>query len=158
MSHRDVPGRNRSRKGCHKGGSHVGQGRAKPVRGGWERSRRGRGGKGRHGRGQGRGRQGRGGCARNGGCGRDVGPSQDDSWTKTMTPTVVEKFQQPSGPSVLISAVVLEVFRLFFTTTLIDLIVDQSNLYTSQLMSAEKFDTREKITAESMRFAPISVS
>lgn len=65
-----------------------------------------------------------------------------------MTPVVVQPFQQPTGPSQSISAVVLEVFQLFFATSLVELIDEQTNLYASQLMGFQAYATWEKVTAE----------
>ena len=67
---------------------------------------------------------------------------------RRLTSVVIQPFQQPTGPAVSISAVILEVFQMFFTTSLIDLIVEQSNLYASQVMGPEAYVAWEKIVAE----------
>ena len=42
----------------------------------------------------------------------------------------------------------MTIFRLFFTTTLIDLIVDQTNLYASQVMDTAHYEKWTKVTPE----------
>ena len=144
MSLRSGPGRSRGhrRGGCHAvRGSREGseeqrsaQERSQRGRSTQEMGRRGRGGRGRGARS--RSGRGRGSGSRRRGGGRQGASGREDSWTKTMTPVVIQPFQQPTGPAVSISAVILEVF---FTTSLIDLIVEQSNLYASQVMGPEAY-------------------
>ena len=86
------------------------------------------------GRGQGRGAgrlrshggsgvRGRGGHSRNA---RDKSP-----WSSRTAAVTVEPFNRSVGPAVALSACILEIFKFFFTPALIDLIVEQTNLYAS---------------------------
>ena len=50
------------------------------------------------------------------------------------------------GPNVPIPDTPQGIFRLFYTPTIIEMIVDQSNLYAESVMTPEKFATWEKIT------------
>lgn len=52
------------------------------------------------------------------------------------------------GPVVALSACILELFKLFFTPALIDLIVEQTNLYASRTMNDEQHTKCEDVTAE----------
>ena len=109
---------------------------------------RGRG-KGR-GRGRGRG-QGRGGSTRgrNGSGGGASSVAGDDlQWSETTNTINVERFTENVGPAVPISAHIVDIFRLFFTTSLIDLIVEQTNLYASQLMETAQYEKWTKVTAD----------
>ena len=109
---------------------------------------RGRG-KGR-GRGRGRG-QGRGGSTRgrNGSGGGASSVAGDDlQWSETTNTVNVERFTENVGPAVPISAHIVDIFRLFFTTSLIDLIVEQTNLYASQLMETAQYEKWTKVTAD----------
>ena len=45
------------------------------------------------------------------------------------TPVVVHLFNRPVVPAVVLSACILEVFKVFFTPVLVQLIVEQTNLY-----------------------------
>ena len=45
----------------------------------------------------------------------------------------------------------LEVFDLMFTPSLMDKIVEQSNLYAKQVMGEEKYATWEKISQEELK-------
>ena len=60
----------------------------------------------------------------------------------------VEPFTEEVGPRVPLSTRILEIFQLFFTTTLIDLIVEQTNLYASQVMDPTHYEKLTKVTAE----------
>ena len=60
----------------------------------------------------------------------------------------VKSFTQNVGPAVVLSACILEIFKLFFTPAPIDLIVEQTNLYARQTMSNELYTKWEAVTAE----------
>ena len=66
------------------------------------------------------------------------------------TDITVESFTKRVGPNVPISARIRDIFQLFFTTTLIDMIVDQANLYTSQVMDPSQYDKWTKLTADEL--------
>ena len=110
---------------------------------GWEHQGQGRG------RGRGRGR----------GCGKDrttashthgtnswdggTGTDDDLQWSETSSINV-----ESVSRTVPISGHVIDIFKLLFTTTLIDLIVDQTNLYACQVMDASQYDKWSKVTAD----------
>ena len=85
------------------------------------------------GQGRSRGRGTRGGAA---------GHQADDDlqWTDVPTNVTVEPFTEEVGSRVPLSTRILEIFQLFFTTTLIDLIVEQTNLYASQVMDPTHYE------------------
>ena len=60
----------------------------------------------------------------------------------------VEPFTRSVGLAVALSACVLEIFKLFFTSALIDLIVEQTNLYAQQTMSDDQYSKWEEVNAE----------
>ena len=60
----------------------------------------------------------------------------------------VEPFTEEVGSRVPLSTRILEIFQLFFTTTLIDLIVEQTNRYASQVMDPTHYEKWTKVTAE----------
>ncbi len=60
-----------------------------------------------------------------------------------LTTVTVRPFSQPIGPR---SPTPVEVFKLFFTTTLLQYIVEQTNLYAFQCMGEELYQTWEKVT------------
>ena len=102
------------------------------------------------GRGRGRGQR-RGGVHGQGGHSR-VGSSQttDQQWRDQTTDITVESFTKGVGPNVPNSAHIRDIFQHFFTTTLIDMIVDQANLYTSQVMEPSQYDKWTKFTADEL--------
>ncbi len=63
-----------------------------------------------------------------------------------LTTVTVRPFSQPIGPRSPLPATPVEVFKLFFTTTLLQYIVEQTNLYAFQCMGEELYQTWEKIT------------
>ena len=81
-----------------------------------------------------------------------AGSSQttDQEWRDMTTDITVETFTKEVGPSVPISARIRDIFQLFFTTTLIDMIVDQTNLYASQVMDPSQCDKWTKLTADEL--------
>lgn len=64
-------------------------------------------------------------------------------WKDELTPTSTELFHSPTGPRVAIPSVVKEIF-LFFTTTVLQHIVDQSNKYALEFL--DKVGRRESWT------------
>ena len=54
-----------------------------------------------------------------------------------------EPFTRSVGPAVVLSACVLAIFKLFFTPALIDLIVEQTNIYAQQTMSDDQYSKLE---------------
>ena len=72
----------------------------------------------------------------------------DLQWSETTTDINAEAFTQEVGPKVPISARILDIFKVFFSATLIDFIVTQTNLYASQVMSAAQYAKWTDVTAE----------
>ena len=60
-------------------------------------------------------------------CSHDDRPDDDLQWRETTSTIDVEPITEHVGPAVSISAHILDIFKLFFTTVLIDLIVEQTN-------------------------------
>ena len=61
------------------------------------------------------------------------------TWTDKLTGIRVEEFKQKPGPKVTIPDIVKEIF-LFFTPTLLELIVEESNRYAADCMGTEKYE------------------
>ena len=102
-------------------------------------------GRGRRGRGRGCGRGRRRGRGRGRATARGSGTVDDDlQWSETSTVNV-EPFTESVGP---ISARIIDIFKLFFTTTLVDLVVEQTNLYASQVMDTSRYEKWSKVTAD----------
>ena len=57
-----------------------------------------------------------------------------------------EPFTENVGPAVPISACIVDIFRLFFTTSLVDVTVEQTNLYASQVMEIAQYKKWTKVT------------
>ena len=70
------------------------------------------------------------------------------SGVKVHTMSLLSQFTGDVGPTVPISARIVDVFRLFFTTTLVNLIVEQTNLYASQVMDPLQYDKWTKVTED----------
>ena len=63
----------------------------------------------------------------------------------------IEPFSRPVGPTVPIPCSILGTFQLFFTTTLLEYIVEQTNLYALQCMGDELFAVWTKVTIEELK-------
>ena len=68
-------------------------------------------------------------------------------WSSVTTAVNVEPFTRSIGPAIALSTCILELFKLFFTPALIDLIVEQTNLYASKT-NDEQHTKWEDVTAE----------
>ena len=62
-----------------------------------------------------------------------------------MTPITVESFTKTPGPKQSIPQTAKEIFHLFFTPTLLELIVEQTNKYAAECMGIDKWD---KVTVD----------
>ena len=62
----------------------------------------------------------------------------------------MEEFKQKPGPKLTIPGIVKEIFFLFFTTPLLELIVEESNRYAAECMGPEKYDKWTEITVEEL--------
>ena len=75
--------------------------------------------------------------------------AENITWTETLTPITVEDFTKPAGPKVPIPRSAKEIF-LFFTPTLLELIVEQTNKYAAECMGLEKYGKWNKVTVDEL--------
>ena len=71
-------------------------------------------------------------------------------WTTNLSAVMVRPFTKHVGPTLPIPRSPLEIFLLIFTTTILQSIVDQTNLCASQCMGAS-FDTWQQVTIHEMK-------
>ena len=64
---------------------------------------------------------------------------------------MIEEFTSRTGPTVNIPESPLEVFELFFSDDLLDIIVEESNRYAGQVMGEERYREWKKITKEDVK-------
>ena len=64
-------------------------------------------------------------------------------WNDQATDIVIQPFTCDSGPRVSLPHSAFEIFRLFFTTAVLDLIVTQTNKYASQCLQNNSWVTYE---------------
>ena len=74
--------------------------------------------------------------------------AENITWTEMLTPITVEDFMKPAGPKVPIPRSAKEV--LFFTLTLLELIVEQTNKYPAECMCLEKYEKWNKVTVDKL--------
>ena len=75
--------------------------------------------------------------------------AENITWTET-THITVEDFTKPAGPKVPIPRSAKEIFFLFFTPTLLELIVEQTNKYAAECMGLEKYKKWNKVTVDEL--------
>ena len=63
----------------------------------------------------------------------------------------VQPFTELTGPTTAIPCLISEVFQLFLSMGILQLIVDQTNLYASQVMAPEKFAAWEQVTVPELK-------
>ena len=63
----------------------------------------------------------------------------------------VQPFSEQTGPTTAIPCLISEVFLLFFSMGIMELIVNQTNLYASQVMGPEKFAAWEQVTVTELK-------
>ena len=78
-------------------------------------------------------------------------PSPPATWTSTLKPVEVKPFTSPVGPATVIPESPREVFEMFFSDDLMQLMVTESNRYAEEVMRNEKFATWMKITVDEMK-------
>ena len=78
-------------------------------------------------------------------------PPLPTDWSSNLTSFTIRDFNSSVGPTVPVPETASEVFDLMFTPSLMDTIVEQSNLYAQQVMGQEKYASWEKITREELR-------
>lgn len=75
--------------------------------------------------------------------------SQNIKWKAKLTSIQVEPFVHPTGPRVTIPSIIMDIFFLFFTSSVMEHIVDQSNKYAAECMG-DKFQTWQQITVQEL--------
>ena len=73
------------------------------------------------------------------------------SRTEWLTPTIIKQFTSTTGPTVDVPESPLEVFELFFSDDLLDIIVEETNRYAAQVMGDERYREWKKITKEEVK-------
>ena len=68
------------------------------------------------------------------------------TWSSTTSPIITHPCTIPCGPKVALHHTCLGIFQLFFTSSLLNLIADQTNLYAQQVLSSEAYDKFENVT------------
>lgn len=74
----------------------------------------------------------------------------EPEWTTTFKRNPINS-SSPVGPAVAISKSPLEVFQLFFTPELLDMIVKETNKYAEQVMGDEKFSKWKKMDVAELK-------
>ena len=72
-------------------------------------------------------------------------------WSSIVDNIHITLFSELAGPKVPIPPSVLRIFSLFFTSALLQYIVDQSNKFALECMGEEKFSTWMKITVQELQ-------
>ena len=80
-----------------------------------------------------------------------VPPAPPAAWTSTIAPVEIKQFNSPVGPTTHIPESPKEVFELFFSDDLMQLMVLESNRYAEEVMGSEKFQKWTKISVEEMK-------
>ena len=75
--------------------------------------------------------------------------SANIKWSNTLTHISVKPFTRPVGPTGIIPSVVKDIFFLFFTSSVIEYIVEQSNKYAAECMG-EQYNTWKPITTDEL--------
>ena len=73
------------------------------------------------------------------------------SWSSTLQPVHIHPFSSHVGPTVTISESPLEIFELFFSDDLVELVVEESYRYSREVMGDERYDKWRKITADEIK-------
>ena len=76
--------------------------------------------------------------------------AENITWTEQLTSITVESFNKTAGPKVPIPHSAKEIFFLFFTPPLLELIVEQTNKYAAECMGQEKYEKWDKVTIEEL--------
>ena len=79
----------------------------------------------------------------------------DDSvcttWSEQLTPVTIKDFTSHVGPTISIPDTPLDVFELFFTQSLKEMILHESNRYAKQAMGEEQYSTWKIISVEELK-------
>ena len=77
--------------------------------------------------------------------------AQPTSWSSSQVPLNIREFTSSVGPTVTIPESLVEAFELFFTTDLLQRIVEESSRCASQVMDDEKYARWEKMTLDDLK-------
>ena len=76
---------------------------------------------------------------------------QESTWTATLKRVPIQTFTSSLGPSLDIPSSPVEVFDLFFSPDLLQIIVRESNAYAKIVMGNDKYEKWSKITMEEVK-------
>ena len=76
---------------------------------------------------------------------------QDTEWAYHLHPIDIQPFECLVGPNTLIPDNPLDIFQLFFTDEILQVIVDASNQYAGSTMPAERFSKWAKYTFDDLK-------
>ena len=71
-------------------------------------------------------------------------------WKSGRTPVTVHPYVGQAGPAHPIPSCILGIFRLLLTTTIMETIVEQTNLYAQQVMGADAYITWAEVTVQEL--------
>ena len=74
----------------------------------------------------------------------------DISWSSDLKSITIKPFTGQCGPNVPLPSSPAGLFQLFFTTALLDYIVQQTNQYALECMGGEKFAKWNQVTVEEL--------
>ena len=74
--------------------------------------------------------------------------THNDNWSSQLRGVDIPPFVEPVGPAIQLPPTVLGVFRLFFTTSLVATIIEQTNLYARQVLGDEADNKWADVTSE----------
>ena len=79
----------------------------------------------------------------------------DDSvcttWSEQLTPVTIKDFTSHVGPTISIPDTPLDVFEIFFTQSLKEMILHESNRYAKQAVGEEQYSTWKMISVEELK-------
>ena len=70
-------------------------------------------------------------------------------WKTQFSVVQVEPFRE-TGPTTAFPVAIAEIFKMFFSVGIVQLIVEQTNLYANQVMGDAKFATWEQVTTDEL--------
>ena len=76
---------------------------------------------------------------------------EEIKWSNNYMPVTVDSFTESVGPTVSVPSSPLEAFMLFFTQSLLQLIVNETNRYAETCMGGENYAKRTKVSIEELQ-------
>ena len=73
------------------------------------------------------------------------------NWSSTFSPITINSFSEPVGPKFQVCTSAVDVFSHFMTANLLKEIVDQTNLYTRQVMDPQRFSKWSQVSVEELK-------